>query len=798
MNHSIRLTVVMTHPVQYDAPWFRYIAGQCPEIALTVLYAIEPTPAQQGVGFGAEVQWDVPLTDGYRCRVVRPARPADIIRSGSFWGLDVPEIGRAIRESEPDVALVPGWHSVTLARALWACRRNRIPVLYRGDTHLGAGPTGWRRPLWTARTWFLLRLFDGYLSVGRQAGAYFRRFGVRASRVFEAPHAVDNDFFARGAAPHRDPSARRAARLSWGLGTQDFVVLFVGKLAPQKRPLDLVQAMAHLEPGAALLVVGAGELEHSARAEAARLRQRVGWAGFLNQSELGRAYAASDCLALPSAGETWGLVVNEALATGLPCVVSDRVGCAPDLIVPGETGEIFRMGNVLDLAAALGRVRARGAGSHDWAPACIARAGVHSFARATSGLLEACRAVDRRRLWPGVVGDAAAAPRVVACCGGMVIVAGLERMTFEVLRVLRERGATVHCIVNSWENHRVVALAEGIGASWSAGYYWYPFERRARNPIRLAQLAWDILCTSAGLMRASARVRATHVLVPEFVSVLRNAPALALLRLLGVRVILRVGNAPDPGTFYRRLWRWAVNPLVHRFVCNSRFTKRELLAHGIPPSKVSLIYNCPPRREPVATAGVDRDAGRVIYVGQIIPPKGVGILLDAIGLLAERGEDVRLDVVGDIEGWEPPAWEGYHRRLVARAKLPDLADRVRFLGLREDVPALLASAGIHCCPSLPELREGFGVVNVEAKAAGVPSVVFPTGALPELISHGEDGWVCREPSAEALAEGIAYFLSDFERRERVGAAALAKLSRLDSEFSPAIFAERWWSVFREG
>ena len=79
----------------------------------------------------------------------------------------------------------------------------------------------------------------------------------------------------------------------------------------------------------------------------------------MNQSQLGRIYAVADCLVLPSDwGETWGLVVNEALATGLPCVVSDRVGAAPDLVVPGASGDIFRMADIAGLAAALERLRA--------------------------------------------------------------------------------------------------------------------------------------------------------------------------------------------------------------------------------------------------------------------------------------------------------------------------------------------------------------------------------------------------------------------------------------------------------
>ena len=213
MRPPIRLTAVLTHPVQYYAPWFRHIAAHCPEIDLTVLYATRPTPAQQGVGFGTDFEWDPPLTEGYRCRVVRPARPGDSVHSGHFWGLDVPEIGAAIVESRPDVALIPGWHSVTLLRALWACRRARIPVLYRGDTHLGNAPSGWRRSVWALRTRWLLRLFDGYLSPGQRVRAYLERFGVDPGRVFDVPHCVDNELFAGSAARFEAPGPRADARI---------------------------------------------------------------------------------------------------------------------------------------------------------------------------------------------------------------------------------------------------------------------------------------------------------------------------------------------------------------------------------------------------------------------------------------------------------------------------------------------------------------------------------------------------------------------------------------------------------
>jgi glycosyltransferase involved in cell wall biosynthesis len=388
----------------------------------------------------------------------------------------------------------------------------------------------------------------------------------------------------------------------------------------------------------------------------------------------------------------------------------------------------------------------------------------------------------------------AAVPRVVACCGGMIAVAGLERMTFEVLRVLRQRGVPVHCIVSSWSNERIVALATEIDASWSVGRYWYRVGAEVRNPVVLLKVLWDIARTSAGLLRDARRFGATHVLVPEPKSVMRNAPALAWLRWTGVRVVLRLGNAPEPGRFYRRVWRWLVDPFVDELVCNSEFTRAELLRHGIAERKVRRIYNRLPWRAEPEGPPVTRDTAKIVYVGQIIPAKGLDLLLDAVGVLVARGRDVRLDVVGPVDGWVVPAYREYRDRLLARASAPDLRHRVRFLGYRDDVSRLLEGAAVHCCPSRPEIREGFGLVVLEAKAAGLPSVIFRTGALTELVEHGRDGFICEEVSAEALAGGLLHFLADPEACARAGRAARSSLS----PFDPERFAESWSAVFGLG
>jgi hypothetical protein len=191
----VRLTVVQTHPVQYNAPWFRYIAANCAEIELTVVYAARPGPDQQGAGFDVPFEWDTPLLDGYAWQLVREGREGDDFSTGRFRGLDVPAIGAAVAATRPDIVLVPGWHSLTYMRALLSSRRRGVPILYRGDTHNSTGADGWRRAAWHAKTRACLSLYSGYLSVGRLSRQYLESHGVAPTRIFASPHAVDNEWF---------------------------------------------------------------------------------------------------------------------------------------------------------------------------------------------------------------------------------------------------------------------------------------------------------------------------------------------------------------------------------------------------------------------------------------------------------------------------------------------------------------------------------------------------------------------------------------------------------------------------
>ena len=350
---SYKIAVIATHPIQYQAPWFRALAER-PEIDLDVFYCHRATPQEQATaGFSVEFDWDVSLLDGYRHRFLRNVarRPS----LNGFSGLDTPEISDIVKAEHFDAVIVNGWNYKSAWQAMRACWRTKTPVMLRSDSHLH---TERSLPKKVAKLllyrWFIPKV-DACCAVGAWSRDYFLHYGARPDRVFVVPHVVDVDFFRKKA--ERLHSRQPALRREWQLDEAATVFLFAGKFIEKKRPMDFVRAIAGANKNGTRimgLMVGDGPLRQACEDEVKRSNAPIRFAGFLNQSKMPNAYAAADALVLPSdGGETWGLVVNEAMASGKPCLVSDRVGCGPDLVVPGETGEVFALGDIVALSALL-------------------------------------------------------------------------------------------------------------------------------------------------------------------------------------------------------------------------------------------------------------------------------------------------------------------------------------------------------------------------------------------------------------------------------------------------------------
>lgn len=341
-----RLAIVETHPIQYKAPLFRRLAAR-EDLALQVYYAMIPDAAQQGGGFDVPFMWDVPLLDGYEYQVLknRARRPS----VSSFLGCDTPDIYSHLQRNRPDAVLVNGWVAKTCLQALWACKRLHIPCLVRGEANLLRPRPWWKHRLHRR----LMRHYDGWLAIGSANRDFYRFHQCPEERIFWAPYAVDNHFFEVQAATFQ--GRQKEWRAHVGVPAEPVLLLFVGKLIGKKRPQDILAAVAQLpaewKAKVHVLFAGDGPLRAECERQARARHLPVTFAGFLNQSQLPRAYAAADVLVLPSdAGETWGLVVNEAMASGRPAVVSRSVGCCADLMVENRTGHSFECGDIAALA----------------------------------------------------------------------------------------------------------------------------------------------------------------------------------------------------------------------------------------------------------------------------------------------------------------------------------------------------------------------------------------------------------------------------------------------------------------
>ena len=347
-EHTIGLAIFATHPIQYQVPWFRALAAQV-ELEARVYYAMLPDAVEQGRGFGIQFKWDLPLLDGYFWQLLQNRSPRPSL--DNFHGCDVRNIVNLLRQSRPKAALITGWNSLYLLQALLACYRLGIPTLVRGDSNVLAFRGVLRG--WVQRQ--LIRRFSAFLAVGKLNRQLYEQAGMTPESIFLCPHFVDNEGFSAQAGQLL--TQRSALRHHWNILDDEVCFLFVGKLIPKKRVMDFLAGIDLARRAGAKvtgLVVGTGEQMEAVRAFVGARRVPVTLAGFLNQSEVARAYAAADCLVLPSDfGETWGLVVNEAMACGLPAIVSDQVGCGPDLVTENETGWVFPMGDVAALGGCM-------------------------------------------------------------------------------------------------------------------------------------------------------------------------------------------------------------------------------------------------------------------------------------------------------------------------------------------------------------------------------------------------------------------------------------------------------------
>lgn len=352
----VKIAYFVSHPIQYQAPLLRRIARE-PDIELTTYFFSDFSVkgyADEGFG-GVRVQWDIALLDGYVYEFL-PGVRKDVL---SFAAPLNYGIYSRLHQGRFDAVWLHGYHTLNSLHVLMAAKALGIPVLLRTDSSPDDRVRN-RVKLVVKRLFFMFlrRMVRGVLTTGDKNAQYWRAALGPTFPLFLMPYAVDNDFFrerAKEAAPQRE-----RLRGTMGLKPGLPIFLYASKLQRRKRCIDLVEAFLRLssgtEPKAYLLIAGDGE-ERAAVEQ--RIREsgasNIRMLGFQNQSELPRLFDICDVFVLPSIHEPWGLIVNEVMNAGRAVVVSDQVGCAPDLVHDGENGFVFQARNIEALTAALRR-----------------------------------------------------------------------------------------------------------------------------------------------------------------------------------------------------------------------------------------------------------------------------------------------------------------------------------------------------------------------------------------------------------------------------------------------------------
>jgi glycosyltransferase involved in cell wall biosynthesis len=397
---KIRLAYLVTHPIQYQAPLLRRIAED-PDIDLTVFYGSDfSTKEFRAAGFDQVIKWDVPLLNGYRYEFLPAIGRTDRL---SFWRPFNYGLAKRLKAGRFDALWVHGYARWSHWVAMLMAKTQGTHVIVRDEATLVAGQRSLAKRV-AKRIFFLWLkiLCDGFLAIGTMNREYYRRYGIGKERISLVPYAVDNAFFQAKAVAAA--ACREGSRASLGLQKGRPVILYAGKMLERKGPADLLESYIRLspdgstEPAPYLLFAGDGELRGSLEKRASSLGwNSIKFLGFRNQTELPRYYDICSVFVLPSLWEPWGLVVNEVMNAGRAVIVSDNVGCGPDLVKNGENGYIFRAGSVDDLNQVLHDVTADSDRYRLMGQKSLKIINKWSFDEDLAGLKAALRSLDLKR-----------------------------------------------------------------------------------------------------------------------------------------------------------------------------------------------------------------------------------------------------------------------------------------------------------------------------------------------------------------------------------------------------------------
>ncbi len=262
-----------------------------------------------------------------------------------------PSIINELNNLKPDVVIIAGWDLFAYQAASMYCTLKRIPyILWSGSTQ---NEPSWRRTVSKPLVLAMVKGASAYIAYGSKARDYLVSLGADPKKIFISFNTTDLEKYRQLTTKYKE----KAAQIKKQIGLkEEKVILYYGQLIERKGPDLLLEAFATLKTkDVALLLVGSGQYKSFLEKKKEGV-ENVYILDNPGDEEICKYYAIADLFVLPSREEVWGLVANQALAAGLPVVISDHTGASVDVVEDGINGYIFKSGSVTDLADKIDKV----------------------------------------------------------------------------------------------------------------------------------------------------------------------------------------------------------------------------------------------------------------------------------------------------------------------------------------------------------------------------------------------------------------------------------------------------------